>query len=511
MSVKTLADSNVFPQSAHLPLKRREWSRPLIFGLVLFIVWAWKLHQWFYDRNAVLRPGSYPFPVYNDWDDIPTSKQLHWVRCELPLMVPGNFLCARLAVPMDYQRPLTQSSDSPQVYIALVLLPAAGHGLETGRFSESPLLLNPGGPGGVGTAFVYSNAGPIIQAAVGGNVDLIGFDPRGIGATVPSADCFTEHVTTPSPGADNVAMMRRLTWLLMAHDVGLPNGTNDAMDILAHRARAASKLCSQKDSEESGLRYMATPNVAADMKSIVDAHDDWLEENGFETAALGVEKRSSSEAAPPSTKRKLVFWGFSYGSLLGQTFASMYPDAVGRLILDGVVASNVYNTPSEWVSNMRDADSIVERFFYYCQLAEEKCALFRQGDEAKDIKARYDRVISGLRAEPLIVVSRYINMPVVIMEADIQKSFFTALYSPMRTFSIIAHILNIIYEAGDLSSLLIYPDLTPMCNADFKIPISLDESFAAVGCSDRRPKVSASLYVVESRRAKPDTTASLIA
>ncbi|OHE95947.1 hypothetical protein CORC01_08799 [Colletotrichum orchidophilum] len=488
MSAKSFAESTTFYRSV-CSRQRECWRRPLAFAVLLFVLLSWKLSEWFYGRNVILNQEQSPFPVFTDWDDIPSSEKLLWVRCELPGMFPlgRGYMCARLTVPMDYQRPLTQSSDNPRVHVALVLLPALGHGLGTGRFSESPLLLNPGGPGGPGTTFTFPPFGPAIQAAAGGNIDIIGFDPRGIGATTPRADCFvdTKPGEDPSTAAKNLATMHRLTWLAMAHDIGLPNSTAGALDQLAQRARALSKLCSQKDVEEGGFRYMATPNVAADMKSIITAHDTWLEENGFDTTPLGAGVLSPSEASPPSTKGKLVYWGFSYGTFLGQTFAAMYPDAVGRLILDGVVDSREYNMPT-WISGMQDADAVFERFFYYCHLAKDACALYRQGDDGSEqVKQRYEQTMAKLRADPLIVVSRMGHMPIVLMEADIRKLLFTSLYSPIKVFPLLASLLNRLYVGDDLSDVVVAPDFGFTCDADFKLVIYPEESSKAISCSDR--------------------------
>ncbi|KAJ0308312.1 hypothetical protein COL516b_003581 [Colletotrichum fioriniae] len=505
MSAKSFAESNTFYRPVH-SWQTESWRRPLVLAVVLFVLWSWKLSEWFYGRNVILHPEQGPFPVFTDWDNIPTSEKLLWVRCELPGMFPlgRGYMCARLTVPMDYQRPLTQSADNPKVHVAMVLLPALGHGLETGRFSESPLLLNPGGPGGPGTTFTFPPFGPTIQAAAGGSIDIIGFDPRGIGATTPRADCFvdTKPGEQPSAAANNLAYMHRLTWLAMAHDIGLPNSASGALDQLAQRARALSKLCSQKDVEEGGFEYMATPNVAADMKSIIAAHDAWLEDNGFDTTALGADMLSPSEAAPPSTKGKLVYWGFSYGTFLGQTFAAMYPDAVGRLILDGVVDAKEYDMPT-WISAMRDADAVLDKFFFYCHLARDACALYRLGDGGPEkIKQRYEQTMAKLRANPLIVVSRAGHMPIVLLEADIRKLLFTSLYSPTKVFPLLAVLLNRLHVGDDLSDVVVAPDFGFTCDADLKMVIYPEESSKAIGCSDRRYKRNETLEQVFDKVSK---------
>jgi pimeloyl-ACP methyl ester carboxylesterase len=91
---------------------------------------------------------------------------------------------------MDYNRPLNASKDNQKVHIALSMIPGAGH-IETGQYSTSPLLVNPGGPGGSGTAFVLG-IGKTLQSIVSSNnsQDVVGFDPRGVGATTPNVDCW---------------------------------------------------------------------------------------------------------------------------------------------------------------------------------------------------------------------------------------------------------------------------------------------------------------------------------
>ncbi|KAF6805254.1 hypothetical protein CSOJ01_09630 [Colletotrichum sojae] len=513
MPAKSFADSTLLPQPQQ---QRREWRRPLVFGLLLFLVWTWKLNEWFHSRGAILHSGGeQDSSVYTDWDDVPTSEKLRWVRCAIAgFPSTPEYLCARLTVPMDYQRPLNQSADNPKVHIAMVLLPAPGHGLDTGRFSESPLLVNPGGPGGAGTLFVQPPIGPTVQTAAGGDVDLIGFDPRGIGHTVPRADCFTrtEGSEDPSKEAKTVGAMNRLAWMATAHDVGLPNGTNEALDALAHRARAVSKLCKLKDNDESGFRYMATPNVAADMKSIIDAHEVWLEESGFETVTLGARLRSPSETAPPSTKGKLVYWGFSYGTLLGQTFAAMYPDSVGRLILDGVVNSHTYDRPTWWVSTMRDSDAVLDKFFYYCHLAKEACPLHRDGDEGpSDVMERYQHVMRTLRAQPLLTVSDITNTPVMLLEADLKKAMFVGLYSPVKLFPLMAMIFDKLYAGCDLGSfdgVGAWPML--MCHNNLGFPYFPEESQPAIGCSDQQVKRNATLEELYKETSKYTSFADVL-
>ena len=84
---------------------------------------------------------------------------------------------------MDYNRPLNVSQDNPKVHIFITLIPGAGHE-ESGKYSSSPLLVNPGGPGGPGASFAIG-IGASLQKIVSSDAtrDIIGFDPRGVGWT----------------------------------------------------------------------------------------------------------------------------------------------------------------------------------------------------------------------------------------------------------------------------------------------------------------------------------------
>lgn len=139
---------------------------------------------------------------------------------------------------------------------------------------------------------------------------------------------------------------------------------------------------------------------------------------------------------------------------------------------------------------MQDADAVLEKFFYYCHLAQDACAIFREGDDGPEpIKERYEQVMTKLRAEPLTVVSALGHMPIVLLEADIKKTLFTALYSPVKIFPLVADFLNRLYNGDDISDMVIAPDLGFMCDAKFKLLIYPGESSSAIGCSDQRYKV----------------------
>ncbi|KAI2629118.1 TAP-like protein-domain-containing protein [Hypomontagnella submonticulosa] len=428
-----------------------------------------------------------------EWSTITPSEKLVWQPC---FRVFGdNLQCARLTVPMDYHRPLNQSADNPKVHIAMVLQPGANRTDDPSSYSESPLLINPGGPGGSGAIFAMMAATPI-QTAIGPDRDIIGFDPRGVGATTPKADCFA---SPDSYGLDgrNIAYLSRFNWLMSGHDVGIVNSSNVALAKLNTRSKALAKLCKRIDDTEgdnSIFRYSNTPNVARDMLSIVNAWDEW---------------RSGSDAAPPpepmqepepaelqtvpkmepgdSTKGKLVYWGFSYGTLLGATFASMFPDKVGRIILDGVVDADHY-VDKVAKDNIMDADAIWDSFFTYCVEAKHRCQFYRFGDKPENMKTRFNDIMSWLEKEPVIAIPPNWNSPTLITASDFKMIIFSALYAPTLAFPSIAVLLKALVD-GRLHEMVFSTPPALFCH-NMTMPLWPDDAQKVIGCSDKRYRLN---------------------
>ncbi|RYP22122.1 hypothetical protein DL765_001881 [Monosporascus sp. GIB2] len=394
---------------------------------------------------------------------------------------------------MDYSRPLNESADNPKVHIALAMVPGVNRTAgDPASYSESPMLVNPGGPGGSGAGFALF-AGRLLQGLVGDHHDIIGFDPRGVGATPPAANCFVAPDDGLGLDGHNVALLNRLSWLLSGHEVGLVNSSNVALGKIDVRARAVARLCKKIDNQEgegSIFRYANTANVARDMLSIIHAWDEWRssasetvrhaeEAPNREPEAVGAAARldeSTGMVEPTrSTKGKLVYWGFSYGTLLGATFASMFPNAVGRLVLDGVVDADHYVQPI-WVDSLIDADAIWDEFFVYCHEAGQDCRLFRPGDDVDSIKRRFHDIMNRLQKRPEIVISLQPdeNMPVLVTASDVKMFLFSSLYAPMALFPFVADFLDVILE-GSLNQAPSPPVLPRLCH-NLDLPVWPDDS-----------------------------------
>ncbi|CAA7262051.1 unnamed protein product [Cyclocybe aegerita] len=240
------------------------------------------------------------------WEGVLPQKTLVWQDCYSGLQ------CARFIVPLDYSEP-----EGREAIIALVRKPAL-----VAAESESyrgPVLFNPGGPGGSGVDFIIT-AGDMFATIVGPQFDLIGFDPRGTGRSLPRVSFFKTDV-------------ERALWGRMG--IRVVNNSDEGIARTWARATLLGQLAAEQD--DGSLRHINTDQTAQDMLRIVEAYG----------------------------QKKLQYWGFSYGSVLGATFAAMFPDKIARLVIDGVVDSEDYYA-TLWTQNLVDADKTMEHFFTGC-------------------------------------------------------------------------------------------------------------------------------------------------
>ncbi|KAI0459826.1 Alpha/Beta hydrolase protein [Xylaria acuta] len=443
--------------------------------------------------------------LWTEWQDITPSEKLRWQPC-FGIYGP-NLQCARLTVPMDYSRPLNESADHPKVHLALIMATGAGRTQAPSTYAEAPLLVNPGGPGGSGVMFTQAR-GTSLQLLVGDQHDIIGFDPRGVGASTPKADCFASPNSPDGVSGRNVAYMNRFTWLLSGQGVGLTNSSNAALTTLNARSRAIAKLCRRVDESEgdsSIFRHMDTPNSARDMLSIINAWDEWRSDSKIiqpmqsGAAHPPVERQTSDDGEDNKTglRGRLVYWGFSYGTLLGATFASMFPDRVGRIVLDGVVHADHYVNPT-WDGSLVDADAIWGKFFDYCAETGTLCRFYHTGDKAEDIKQRFSETLSLLQEQPATVLLPDTNLPALVTAGDVKKSiFFAGLYAPVVGFPVIAELLDLALN-GRLEEIAQGAGMVSLCS-NLTMPVWPDDAMRGIACSDKRYKFNESVPELQAR------------
>lgn len=276
-----------------------------------------------------------------DWTTLSPSTSLNYTSC-----YHQTFKCAKLVLPLDWLSAdslLDNEKDTaPVVTLAVIARPATVP--ESDPRHGGTIITNPGGPSGPGVNFMLRDS-ELLQRTVdinddkngsgGRHYEILSFDPRGVGLTEPSADCYS---------GDRFA--RGSAWwadrgLGAVGEMGQDGGRGDLDTVRRAMARAEGfgKLCEAKNAaagKDGGIwGFMSTSSVARDMVAIVDKLDELRKENAERSnATSGAGNDTSAVGADPTPR--IQFWGFSYGSALGNYFASMFPGRVGRIILEGV-------------------------------------------------------------------------------------------------------------------------------------------------------------------------------
>ena len=355
-------------------------------------------------------------------------------------------------------------------------------------------------------------AADALHQIVGEDRDIIGFDPRGIGFTTPHTDCFSSpYSDSYAEDFTSPAMFKRLAWQISGQEIGLVNSSSIALTKLDNRARSLAMLCKAKDDKlgkDSIFRHVSTPNVARDMLSIVDAWDAWRDEQKGKkqcthekaTARETIETDETGNPALSSdddTKGKLVYWGFSYGTLLGATFAAMFPDRVGRVILDGVVDADAYVEPI-WYKSLEDTDKNFKSFFRYCHKATHDCKFWRNSAETEsEIEQRGIAVMEDLASNPIVGINQLFNTPSTFTISSLKSILFSGLYAPIAAFPGFATIFDALERRQHdyILSIIANPssafDFEPFCNSNSNAShtfggMNLGEATPAIMCSDKR-------------------------
>lgn len=206
-----------------------------------------------------------------------------WGECASARLKAAGAECAMLEVPLDYAKPA-----GDKIHIAV------SRKLHTDPDYKGMIAVNPGGPGGSG--LIYSILGGAIPDGVGAKFDWYGFDPRGVGSSEPSLSCDPDY---PGAGYDRpnyvpVRAADKAWWRTTTRDYADACKDADAKELLGH---------------------LHTTDVARDLDSLRKA----------------------------AGQEKLNYYGFSYGTYLGQVYATLFPKQVGKMVWDGVLnADNAF-------------------------------------------------------------------------------------------------------------------------------------------------------------------------
>ncbi len=244
--------------------------------------------------------------------------------------------CARMQVPLDYDDP-----DAERASIAVLRVPATEDRIGS-------LVTNPGGPGGPGLAQGALTAAAWAQTAIADRFDIVGMDPRGVGATEPSVDCFSD---------DESDAGQAVTTLL-----------GQAGSWTADDTRDLAERCARGSGGEESLTAVGSRDVARDLDVL--------------RAVLGDEQ--------------LTYVGQSYGTRYGTLYGEMFPDHVRAMVLDGAVDPDLAGAERK-VSQFEGFQRSLDRLAVFC-VQQGECVL---GDEPAQATQRFLDVVQPLLDEPV--------------------------------------------------------------------------------------------------------------
>jgi pimeloyl-ACP methyl ester carboxylesterase len=325
---------------------------------------------------------------------------------------------ALLDVPVDYRDP-----DGDQFELFL-----ARHRALDPEQRIGTLLINPGGPGFGGSDYALF-ATQIFDIDLLDRFDIVGWDPRGTGESTPAIDCiddydpyFTAVDLTP---ADEAAR-------------------TEVVGIAANFAEA----CETQNA--AIIDHVGTNDSARDMDAI--------------RRALGEDTIS--------------FFGFSYGSELGATWATMFPDTVRAAVLDGAADPNADALESS-LQQSAGFEQSIETFLERCS-TDDECEFHNDGDAM----TAFVDLLAQLDATPLTVepdrppVNRDVAITATV-QAMYSESYWPALERALADAA-----------EGDAAGLLALSDAYYQRQPDGTYGNEL-EAFQAISCADTadRPTV----------------------
>lgn len=275
------------------------------------------------------------------------------------------------------------------------------------------ILLNPGGPGLSGVELLQ-NSLPILQSFLGTSNNLVGFDPRGVGASGPDLSCFP----------------RREGGTIRYHD----RDFGDAVDAESPKSIAETFARAGAFGDWCSAIHSANNDTSKFANTVATAND--MLHYAEKLAELKGENKDDA---------KLWYYGTSYGTLLGATYASLFPNRIGRMILDSVIDGEDYYQ-GKWLSSLADADEAVSTFFQYCyEGGADACPFWADSPEA--IRERYNTVVEDLKANPIVVADpKLVQRPTIVTIAEFKNILVQIPYRPLATFPFLAQMLALLEQ-----------------------------------------------------------------
>ena len=268
---------------------------------------------------------------------VSANSTLHWHSCSGQLAAYGVHDCTMLSVPLNYADP-----GGRHISLALDMMPATAPKSQ----QQGIMLVNPGGPGASGLPWAPILAQGLSRG-VAADYDIVGFDPLGVGSSVPALSCDPGFFSSVRPNY-------------------IPANAA-AEQVLINRAKMYATDCEQRFGWL--LPYMTTEDIARDMDSI--------------RAAFGVSK--------------INYYAFSYGTYMGQVYATLFPEHLRRMVLD----STVDPTGVWYADNVAQDYAFQGRIEAFFAWVAKYDGTYHLGRTAAQVQAAWYRARNQLLAHPI--------------------------------------------------------------------------------------------------------------
>lgn len=337
----------------------------------------------------------------------PTAAAFGWQESGLD----GTVQKGNLKVPIDYKDPSLGTFD---LYVTR-------HKASKPAERIGSLLVNPGGPG-FGGSVLAQVADQYFSQDLIDRFDIIGWDPRGTGVSKPAIDCITNYDKYFGAQYTNLAPTQE-------------------HELFVNLSKEFEKACIDKNTKI--FQYVGTNNSARDMDSI--------------RKALGEDK--------------ITYFGFSYGSELGATWVTMFPDTVRAAVLDGAADPNADELQSG-LQQTKGFEDALATFLAHCSKTLS-CAFNNNGGA----EGAFDKLMASLDTKPITSQSGRPDINQNIAISGVVQAMYSQSYWPTLEQALAAA------QTGDGAGLLALYDSYYQRQQDGTYDNSL-EAFQVISCVD---------------------------